>query len=829
MAAIAENLSVGVTELDADHQNLLDLIDRLSQAQGYRQVALLAAEVADHLHLHFRREEDLLEAYGWPGTAAHRNEHAQFERRLADFTATLNHDNADRFAGELRDTLTGWFQAHVAHSDMRYRDHMRAKAGRKGRGLAGLRIAVLLPALLTALAIPLLVATGLMVADNWQARTMAEETARANATADLLLGAAGHWAVERGRTNAALNAPLEQVAAHREEIAKRRASADAAYAEAMARLAADRKFTQPALMDKTRAAYDRLTALRTQVDGELAKPFDQRDRAIAKRWFPTITALIDETQSMRLIATRSGGGAAATLSDIADLKHFVWVMSEYAGRERARVGALVSSETPMNTAAVNELAGFRGRVDLAWSRLQAAREAGILPPSVLSAMDEVHSAFFGKFQTVREAVYQAGSAGGIYPVDGPGWMKDSTAAIDTILALSRTMGEYSDQLAGSVQNDSLRALLLAAAALIGGGAVAVWAAALVRSRVTSPVGRMTTVMTDLAGGNTDVGFVALNNDEIGELALAFMRFKESMIRDRQRQLAERLETEEQIERKSRIEALTAGFDTAIREVLGTVSGAANRLHGSATAMSANAEQTNRQSAAVSSATEQASANVETVSAAGTQLTASIHEISAQVARSAEMANRAAREADTVNHRIETLADAAGKVGQIVQLINAIASQTNLLALNATIEAARAGEAGKGFAVVAGEVKSLANQTAKATDEIATQVAAIQGETAAAVGAIRSITGTIGAVNELTASVAAAVEEQSAATAEISRSVSEASRGTAEVAANIAGVAQAANETGRMAKDVYDAASLLIGESRRMEDQVQHFLTDMRSH
>jgi methyl-accepting chemotaxis protein len=829
MAVFTESLSVGVAELDADHKNLLELIDRLSQARGYKQVALLAAEVADHLHLHFRHEEDLLEAYGWSGLAAHRDEHNHFERRLTELTATLTRDNADRFAIELRDTLNQWFQAHVANSDMRYRDHMRAHAGRKGRGMGGVRISVLLPALLVALAIPLLVATGIIVAENWRARTVAEEMAEANATADMLLSAAGHWAVERGRTNAALNSALEQVAAHREEINKRRAAADAAYAEGMARLAADRKFAQPALLDKARAAHERLVALRAKVDGELTKPFDQRDRALAKQWFPTITGLIDETQSIRLIASRSGDGNAASLSDIADLKHFVWVMSEYAGRERARVGALVSSETAMNTTSIAELAGFRGRVELAWSRLLAAREAGILPPEVLAAMDEVQAKFFGSFQKVRDDAYQAGVAGGVYSIDGPGWMKESTAAIDTILALSRTMGEYSDRLAKRVQADALRELLFAAVAMLAGLGVALWAARLVRVRVTGPVGRMTSVMTDLAGGNTDVGFVALNDDEIGGLARAFMCFKESMIRDRQRQLAEHLETEEQIERKSRIEALTARFDGAMRDVLGTVSDAANRLHGSATAMSANAEQTNRQTAAVSTATEQASANVETVSAAGTELTASIHEISGQVARSAEMANRAASEAEAVNHRIEALADAAQKVGQIVQLINAIASQTNLLALNATIEAARAGDAGKGFAVVANEVKSLANQTAKATDEIAAQVAAIQGETAAAVGAIRGITGTIGEVNQLAASVAAAVEEQSAATAEISRSVSEASRGTAEVASNIAGVAQAANETGRMAKDVYDAASLLIGESRRMEDEVEHFLADMRNH
>ena len=823
-------LSVGVAVLDTDHENLLNLIDRLGTAQTYRQVALLTSEVADHLHLHFRREEDLLEAYGWHGLTAHRAEHAQFEQRLADFSARLTPDNAAGFAVELRDTLTQWFKGHVTGSDQTYAAHMRRAVGKRGfLGLRGLRIAMLLPALLMALGLPLLLATGIIVADNWHARSMAEETARSNATADLMLEAAGHWAVERGRTNAALNSPLDQVSAHQSEIAKRRQSADAAYNQAMTRLSTDSKFNQPALMDKARAAYDRLAALRVKVDGELAKPADQRDRAVMKQWFPTVTGLIDETQALRLVATRSGDGAAASLSDIADLKHFVWVMSEYAGRERARVGALVSSESPMSTAAATELAGFRGRVDLAWSRLVAAREAGLLPPKVLVAMDEVERKFLGDFQKVRDGIYQAGVAGGVYPIDGPGWMKESTAAIDTILALSHTMGEYSGELANGIRHHSMEALAGAAGALAGGLAIALWSAQLIRSRVTRPVARMTEVMTELAGGNTDVGFVAKTDDEIGELARAFMSFKESMVKESQRRLAEKLEAEEQITRKQRIETLTAGFDTAIRGVLDTVSGAAEQLHASAATMSANAEQTNRQSAAVAAATDQASANVETVSSAGTELNASIHEIAQQVARSAEMADRAAREADAVNHRIEGLAELAGKVGQIIQLIDAIASQTNLLALNATIEAARAGDAGKGFAVVAGEVKGLANQTAKATGEIGAQISAIQAETSAAVEAIRGITQTIDQVNQLAASVAAAVEEQSSATAEISRSVAEASRGTNEVASNIAGVAQAAGETGRMAKEVYDAASLLIGESRKMEQEVGHFLADMRQH
>ena len=271
------------------------------------------------------------------------------------------------------------------------------------------------------------------------------------------------------------------------------------------------------------------------------------------------------------------------------------------------------------------------------------------------------------------------------------------------------------------------------------------------------------------------------------------------------------------------------FERDIQGVVSQVAAAATQMEASARTMAANAEETSMQSTTVAAAAEEATVNIQTVAAAAEELSSSIAEIGRQVSHSAAIASSAMDEATRTNDMVQSLAEAAGRIGQVVKLINDIASQTNLLALNATIEAARAGDAGKGFAVVANEVKSLANQTAKATDEIAGQISAIQGETNAAVTAIRGITRTIDEVNQLTASVAAAVEEQSSATAEISRSVAEASRGTAEVAANIAGVADAASETGRMSREVYDAASLLIDESKRMEDQVETFLTDMRRH
>jgi methyl-accepting chemotaxis protein len=270
------------------------------------------------------------------------------------------------------------------------------------------------------------------------------------------------------------------------------------------------------------------------------------------------------------------------------------------------------------------------------------------------------------------------------------------------------------------------------------------------------------------------------------------------------------------------------FERDVSSMVGVISSAATELQATAQSMATTAEETTQQASAVATAAEQASENVQTVAAATEELTASIQEISRQVSQSTHIAGSAVEEAQRTNIMVQGLAEAAGKIGQVVKLINDIASQTNLLALNATIEAARAGDAGKGFAVVAGEVKNLANQTAKATDEISAQIAAVQAATKDAVGAIQGIGNTISKISEIASAIAAAVEEQGAATQEIARNVQQAAMGTGAVTSNIGSVTHAAGETGHAAHEVLSAAGELSRQSERLSSQVDHFLTDVRS-
>jgi len=353
----------------------------------------------------------------------------------------------------------------------------------------------------------------------------------------------------------------------------------------------------------------------------------------------------------------------------------------------------------------------------------------------------------------------------------------------------------------------------------------------VLARSTStPIVAMTSTMTALSKGDLSATIPAQGQcDEIGNMAHAVQIFKDNAIRVKALE-AEQAEAENKArqEKKRAMSDLADQFQAQVGGIVDTVSSAASEMQATAQSMTATAEETSRQAGVVSAASEEASSNVQTVATAAEELSSSIAEISRQVTQSTQIAGKAVEEAGRTNVTVQGLAEAAERIGAVVNLINDIASQTNLLALNATIEAARAGEAGKGFAVVASEVKNLANQTSKATDEIRSQIVGMQDATGQAVSAIQGIGTIIGQVNDIATGIAAAVEEQSAATQEIARTVQNTAAGTAEVSTNIAGVTAAAGQTGAAATQVLTASGELAQQGELLRGEVAKFLSAVRA-
>ncbi len=367
--------------------------------------------------------------------------------------------------------------------------------------------------------------------------------------------------------------------------------------------------------------------------------------------------------------------------------------------------------------------------------------------------------------------------------------------------------------------------ILAAAVLVAGGV-----ALFVGGNLAKPIVAMTAAMTRLAKGDTTVEVPGHDRkDEIGEMAASVLVFKNDAL-DKARLEEERAELERRAEqeKKEMMARMAGGFEASVGKIVRRVSSASSELNNSAEAMSATAEETARQSAAVATASESASASVGAVAAAADQLSSSIVEIGRQVEQASAVASGAVRQANETNAKMQGLTEAAEKIGAVLSLIGDIAAQTNLLALNATIEAARAGDAGKGFAVVASEVKNLANQTASATGEIATQIEGVQNSTRDAVEAIAAITRAVGDIDRISSAIAAAVEQQSAATQEIARSIEQASSGTSEVNTNIIGVNKAANDTGAVATQIRSAAGSLSEQADTLRTEVEKFLATVRA-
>ena len=460
--------------------------------------------------------------------------------------------------------------------------------------------------------------------------------------------------------------------------------------------------------------------------------------------------------------------------------------------------------------------------------LVALKEAG-LAAEIRSQIDSVA-------EGLAEYASQARRIGGLAFRDyatANARLADVQKAFETLEASQEQLSDALEKAVGDTRLRSESDDDLARALMLGGLAfvlvLSIVNAVIITRAIIRPMTVMTGTMTALASGETGTDIPGRDRiDEIGAMAQAVQVFKDNAIeKARLEGEQEEIKRRAEAERRQLMDQLAAKFEAEISGIVQTVAAAAAQMQASSETMSATAGETSRQAAGVASASQQASGNVQMVAAAAEELSASIREISRQMAQSHTMTQSAAGEAETARGTVNALAEVASRIGAVITLISDIASQTNLLALNATIEAARAGDAGKGFAVVASEVKALATQTTKATEEIAAQINAVQGEITGTVGAIEGITATIGSINEIAATIAAAVEEQQAATAEIARNVEQAATGTSEVSSTIDTVTTAANDTGAAAGEVMQSARQLGDQAEALRALADAFTVEIR--
>jgi methyl-accepting chemotaxis protein len=411
----------------------------------------------------------------------------------------------------------------------------------------------------------------------------------------------------------------------------------------------------------------------------------------------------------------------------------------------------------------------------------------------------------------------------------------SRTAAEKLRSAVREMAEHLDKTVNKLSTDATdeykrASTLMMTVAGVGVTVGLIFGVLVAQVGVSRPMRVLVNLLQRMAKGEDVVMSGTERGDEVGETARAVNEIRDMLAEKAKAEAVAKdvRDREAAALRKAEMHKLADSFQHAVGEIVDTVSSASAELEAAAGTLTRTADNTQQLSNSVASASEEASANVQSVASATEEMTGSVNEIGRQVQESSKIASEAVRQAQQTDARIAELSQAAGRIGDVVKLITAIAEQTNLLALNATIEAARAGEAGRGFAVVASEVKALASQTAKATDEIGMQIAGMQTATQESVAAIKEIGGTIMRISEIATTIASAVEEQGAATAEIARNVQQAAQGTAMVANNITEVNRGAGETGAASSQVLTSAQQLSGESSHLKLEVDKFLSTVRA-
>ncbi len=586
---------------------------------------------------------------------------------------------------------------------------------------------------------------------------------------------------------------------------------------------------QKTLVPELDRLFKALTAQQKEFWDEVRKPKASRRAALAKEYMDTTQALLETLDKLSASLAAAVNHQDATIDQLLAIKQTAWLLRNTAGEASLLIsqGLAAGRSAPETRLTYTK---FTGGTDTAWNALELAASGMQLPQALSSAIAATKKAYFEpEYLGLRERLLSALIAGEKAELTANQWSPLTVGRLSAAVNVAEAGLDAAKEHTAQQHSAALRSLILQLMLLTGALVLTFGAMMAVTRRVIRPLHNMRDAMLKVASGDlaVETGYEQ-RADEIGALAGALNTFKQQAEDKSRIEVQERERNVGATARQQAIETYVGEFETMVRQTLQQLGDASSQMRTTSTGLSAVSRQTNERVQIAEKASGEASMSVESVASASEELSASINDISQQAAHAAGIASRAVSQARDTDGTVQGLAKSAARIGEVVGLINTIAAQTNLLALNATIEAARAGEAGRGFAVVASEVKSLASQTAKATDEISGQIADIQKVAGEAIDAIKGIGSIIGEVNEVATAIAAAVQQQGAATQEITCSTQFAAQGTKNVSDNITGVKADADASAAAAEDVKQASETLETQSQQLGNQVTQFLGNIRA-
>jgi methyl-accepting chemotaxis protein len=586
---------------------------------------------------------------------------------------------------------------------------------------------------------------------------------------------------------------------------------------------------QNTLVPELDRLFKTLTALQKEFWSEVGKPKAGRRPNIAKEYLDTTATLLETLDKLSTALAAAVNHWDPVIDQLLAIKQTAWLLRNTAGEASLLIskGLAAGRVAPEARLVYTK---YLGGTEIAFTALQMAAAGAQLPAALSSAIAAAKTAYFEpSYLELRDRLLTTLIAGEKAELTANQWSPITVGRLSSAVTVAEAALDAAREHTAVEHSAAQRSLVLQLVLLAFAFALTFGAMIAVSRRVIRPLHKISNAMLKVASGDlaVDTGY-GERHDEIGTLAGALETFK--------RQAADKLRIEQQEHERHvgakahqhTIEACVGEFENMVRQTLHQLGDASSQMRTTSSSLSAVSRQTNMRVQGAEKASGEASLSVENVASASQQLSASIDDISRQAAHAAGIASRAVDQARETDGTVQGLAKTAGRIGEVVGLINTIAAQTNLLALNATIEAARAGEAGRGFAVVASEVKSLASQTAKATEEISGQISDIQKVAGEAIDAIKGIGSIIGEVNAVATAIAAAVQQQGAATQEITRSTQHAAQGTKNVSDNITGVRADADAGAAAADDVKHASETLETQSQQLGRQVTEFLGKIRA-